>query len=138
MFAEFEKLTHERAEEGRAADGGGVQDDLPRTAGTYFGPDFQIDDQLALECFPHPALLSRVLRLQVRHGDVGRHRTQPPRAGRRCPAELQQYLGFLQGGCSKFPLELLREAGVDMVRPEPVDAALQRFGELVDELDALL
>ena len=53
-------------------------------------------------------------------------------------AELDAYLGFLSGGCSKDPLDLLRDAGVDMETPEPVNAALARFGKLVDELDALL
>jgi len=48
------------------------------------------------------------------------------------------YLRFLGGGCSKDPLDLLRDAGVDMEQPTPIDAALGRFGELVDELDRLL
>jgi oligoendopeptidase F len=53
-------------------------------------------------------------------------------------AELEAYLGFLKGGCSKWPLDLLRDAGVDMERPEAVDAALGVFGRLVGELDELL
>ena len=53
-------------------------------------------------------------------------------------AELDDYLSFLKGGCSKYPLDLLRDAGVDMETPEPVDTALKRFAELVDELDSLL
>ena len=39
--------------------------------------------------------------------------------------ELNDYLGFLKGGCSKFPLDLLRDAGVDMEKPEPVETALE-------------
>ena len=49
--------------------------------------------------------------------------------------ELDAYLNFLKTGCSKYPLELLRDAGVDMERPEPVAAALDRFENLVDALD---
>ena len=49
----------------------------------------------------------------------------------------QKILGFLRGGSSKHPLDLLRDAGVDMETPGPVDAALKRFGELVDELERL-
>jgi oligoendopeptidase F len=52
--------------------------------------------------------------------------------------ELNDYLGFLKGGCSMWPLDLLRSAGVDMETPVPVNAAMQRFGQLVDELDELL
>ena len=52
--------------------------------------------------------------------------------------ELEAYLAFLKGGCSKWPLDLLRDAGVDLEKPEPVATALLRFGELVDELGTLL
>ncbi len=48
------------------------------------------------------------------------------------------YLRFLSGGCSKDPLDLLRDAGVDMEQPAAIDAALGQFGELVEELDRLL
>jgi oligoendopeptidase F len=54
------------------------------------------------------------------------------------PQELNDYLGFLKGGCSKDPLDLLRAAGVDMEKPQSVDLALAQFGRMVDELDQLL
>jgi oligoendopeptidase F len=52
--------------------------------------------------------------------------------------ELDAYLGFLKGGCSKWPLDLLRGAGVDMESPAPVDTALKHFGQLVAELEDLV
>ena len=52
--------------------------------------------------------------------------------------ELDDYLGFLKGGCSKYPLDLLRDAGVDMEKPHAVDTALGYFEQLVGELDELL
>ena len=52
--------------------------------------------------------------------------------------ELDDYLGFLKGGCSKYPLDLLRGAGVDMEQPHAVDTALGYFERLVGELDELL
>ena len=70
----------------------------------------------------------------VRIGPVLRLAHDSPR-GRR---ELDDYLGFLKSGCSKFPLELLKDAGVDMTRPEPIQATLVYFDQLVDELDDLL
>ena len=54
------------------------------------------------------------------------------------PAELDEYQAVPEGGCSKDPLDLLRDAGVDLETPEPVGHALERFGQLVDELDRLL
>ena len=41
--------------------------------------------------------------------------------------ELDDYLSFLKGGCSKWPLDLLKDAGVDMTKPEPVATALGHF-----------
>ncbi len=52
--------------------------------------------------------------------------------------ELKDYLSFLSGGCSKWPLDLLRDAGVDMEQPAPVETALDYFESLVNELDELL
>lgn len=51
---------------------------------------------------------------------------------------VEDYLTFLKGGCSKSPIELLRNAGVDMASEKPVKEALQLFDSLIDELDALL
>jgi len=54
------------------------------------------------------------------------------------PSELDDYLGFLKAGCSEYPLDLLRNAGVDMEKPDAVDTALDYFERLVGELDELL
>jgi oligoendopeptidase F len=54
------------------------------------------------------------------------------------PGALEAYLGFLRSGASKWPLDLLRDAGVDLEQAEPVATALTRFGALVDELATLL
>ena len=50
------------------------------------------------------------------------------------PAARDRYIAFLSSGGSKYPLELLKEAGVDMTTSAPVDAALKRFGYLIQEL----
>ncbi len=51
--------------------------------------------------------------------------------------EVQDYLGFLKGGCSKTPVELLKGAGVDMTDTKVVADALKLFGELLDEMERL-
>ena len=51
---------------------------------------------------------------------------------------VKDYINFLSGGCSKSPIDLLKGAGVDMTSPEPVNQALQLFGELLDEMEALV
>ncbi len=54
------------------------------------------------------------------------------------PRELADYLGFLQGGCSKFPLDLRRGAGVDLEKPHPIDLTMHKFTRLVDSLEQLI
>lgn len=137
MFAEFEKITHEMAEAGEPLTVQALKDVYGKLLADYFGPDFAIDDELSLECLRIPHFyrafyvykyatgLSAAIALSQRvlHGG---------------DQELNDYLGFLKGGCSKDPLDLLRGAGVDMESPEPVATALTHFNTLVDELDEAL
>ena len=51
--------------------------------------------------------------------------------------ELNDYLNFLKSGGSKYPIDLLNVAGVDMSSPKPVETALKKFKNLVDELETL-
>jgi oligoendopeptidase F len=50
---------------------------------------------------------------------------------------VKDYIRFLSGGCSKSPIDLLKDAGVDMTGPEPVEQALALFDKLLDEMEAL-
>lgn len=51
---------------------------------------------------------------------------------------VEDYLGFLAGGCSKDPIDLLKGAGVDMSSPAPIQDALDLFGTLLDEMEKLM
>ncbi len=137
MFAEFEKITHKWVESGEPLTIQGLRAEYRKLLELYFGPDFVIDPQLELECLRIPHFyrafyvykyatgLSAAIALSRRVLNGG-------------AAELDDYLGFLKGGCSKWPLDLLRGAGVDMEHRGPVDAAMNHFAALVDELDELL
>jgi oligoendopeptidase F len=50
----------------------------------------------------------------------------------------ERYLNFLKAGESKYPIELLKEAGVDLTKPDAIEATARLFGRLVDELEELL
>ncbi|TWT49338.1 Oligoendopeptidase F, plasmid [Rubripirellula amarantea] len=137
MFAEFEKKTHEMAEAGEPLTVDSFKAAYRELLEAYFGPDFVIDKELELECFRIPHFyrafyvykyatgLSAAVALSRRVLEGG-------------PSELADYLSFLKGGCSKDPLDLLRDAGVDMTKPEPVATTLKRFATLTQELDSLL
>lgn len=137
MFAEFEKVIHALAEANEALTVDRLKKEYRMLLEAYFGPGFAIDPELELECLRIPHFyrafyvykyatgLSAAIALSDRVLNGGK-------------PELDAYLNFLRGGCSKYPLELLRDAGVDMASPRPVAAALEHFERLVDELDSLL
>ena len=137
MFAEFEQIVHQLAEANEPLTLDRFRAEYRKLLDAYFGPEFVIDDELSLEglriphfygafyVYKYATGLSAAIALAERVANGGQ-------------AELDAYLGFLHGGCSKDPLDLLRGAGVDMASPEPVNAALARFSKLVNELDSLL
>lgn len=137
MFAEFEKVMHALVEAGEPLTVDALRKEYRKLLDLYFGPDFVIDPELELECLRIPHFyrafyvykyatgLSAAIALSERVTGGGER-------------ELNDYLGFLRGGCSKWPLDLLRDAGVDMAKPQAVDTALAYFGKLVGELEELL
>ncbi len=137
MFAEFEKIAHAEAEQGNPLTLDRFREIYRQLLADYFGPEFVLDEQLDLECFriPHFYRAFYVYKYATGESAAISLANRVTGGGKR---ELQDYLGFLAGGCSKEPLDLLRGAGVDMEQPEPVEAALQQFGRLVEELDQLL
>ncbi|MFO0948917.1 MAG: M3 family metallopeptidase [Planctomycetota bacterium] len=137
MFAEFEKITHELAERNEPLTLDRFRSEYRTLLEAYFGPDFSIDDELSMECFRIPHFYRAFYVYKYATG-MSAAVSLSQRVLHGGQAELDDYLGFLKGGCSKYPLDLLRGAGVDMERPEPVDTALDHFGALVDELDRLM
>jgi len=137
MFAEFEKRTHEACEAGEALTVQSFTQMYGDLLTAYVGPDFQLDEQLRLECFRIPHFYNAFYVYKYATG-LSAAIALSDRVLHGGNAELNDYLGFLQGGCSQDPLDLLRGAGVDMASPAPIAAAMQRFADLVDQLDACL
>lgn len=137
MFAEFEKITHEMCENGDPLTVDAFKEVYSGLLKDYFGPDFAIDEELSLECFRIPHFYRAFYVYQYATG-LAAAIALSQRVLNGGEKELTDYLGFLGGGCSKYPLDLLRDAGVDLEKPEPVDTALKHFASLVDELDSVL
>jgi oligoendopeptidase F len=137
MFAEFERLAHASVENSEPLTLDRIKAIYHDLLKLYFGPGFTLDPELDLECLRVPHFYRAFYVYQYATGMSAAialaHRVAG--GGRR---ELDDYLGFLRGGCSKDPLDLLRAAGVDMEKPSGVDNALRQFGPMVEELDSLL
>jgi oligoendopeptidase F len=137
MFAEFEKLTHSSVEAGEPLTVDRFKEIYHGLLKLYFGPDFTLDPELDVECLRVPHFYRAFYVYKYATG-MSAAMALVDRVTSGGPQELNDYLGFLKGGCSKDPLDLLRAAGVDMEKPQSVDLALAQFGRMVDELDQLL
>ncbi len=137
MFAEFERKSHASAEAGEPLTLDRIRSLYRELLDAYFGPTFVIDTQLELECLRIPHFYNAFYVYKYATG-LAAAITLAKKVAEGEPGALDRYLGFLKGGSSKWPLDLLRDAGVDLEQPEPVAIALTRFGELVDELGTLL
>jgi len=137
MFAEFEKLTHSLAEQNEPLTVERFKSVYRELLEAYFGPDFVLDAELSLECFRIPHFYHAFYVYKYATG-LSAAIALAERVTSGTNGAVRDYLKFLQCGCSKDPLDLLRDAGVDMEKPAPVDTALSYFRRLVDELDELL
>ncbi len=137
MFAEFEKISHALVEAGEPLTVETLKNEYGKLLADYFGPDFTIDDELKLECLRIPHFYSAFYVYKYATG-LSAAIALSERVLSGGKTELNDYLSFLKGGSSKWPLDLLKDAGVDMTQPEPVDTALAYFERLVEELDELL
>ena len=137
MFAEFELRIAELSQQGQTLTAELLSDEYRKLNAAYYGEDIVLDEQIALEWARIPHFYYNYYVFQYATGY-----SAAIALSQRILAEgesaVKDYLGFLSGGCSKTPIDLLRGAGVDMTTPEPVESALALFGELLDEMEALL
>ncbi len=136
MFAEFELNIGRMVAEGQTLTADVLCQEYKRLNELYFGPDMVMDDQIALEWARIPHFYYNYYVFQYATGYSAAIALSRKILKEGEPA-VKDYLGFLSGGCSKSPIDLLKGAGVDMTSPAPVNAALELFGELLDEMEEL-
>jgi oligoendopeptidase F len=140
QFAEFELRAHEMAEKGQPLTGEALDKLYADITRKYYGHDKGVsivDDYVAHEWsfIPHfyrtyyvfqyatSFTASAALAAKVLEGD---------------PAATKRYLAFLGSGGSKYPIELLRDAGVDMTTDEPLELTMKKMNRVMDEMEKLL
>ncbi|GAB3668013.1 oligoendopeptidase F [Halopiger thermotolerans] len=136
LFAEFEHEAHRLEEEGEALTADRLDELYRELKAQYYEPA-AIDDRIAREWMRIPHFYRAFYVYQYATG-ISAALAITDRIfdeGERAAAD---YLEFLQQGSREYPLELLRIAGVDMSSSEPIDRALETYGDRLDELDALL
>ncbi|MFL6595027.1 MAG: oligoendopeptidase F [Chthoniobacterales bacterium] len=137
MFAEFEKVIHAIEESGEALTLDVFKSEYRKLLDAYFGDAVTIDPQLELEGLRIPHFYSAFYVYKYATG-ISAAVALSERVLAKQPAAVESYLAFLNSGGSKFPLETLRTAGVDMTTPEPVERTIALFERRLTELEELL
>jgi len=137
MFAEFEKITHELEESGTPLTVDILRAEYRKLLIKYFGPEMILEDISDLEGLRIPHFYRAFYVYKYSTG-ISAAIALADRVMNGSKSEREDYFTFLKSGGSRFPIDALKIAGVDMSSPEPVYAACDSFGLLVDELDKLL
>jgi oligoendopeptidase F len=137
MFAEFEKLTHEAVERGDSLTSEYLCELYAGLNAKYFGPHVATDDHIAMEWarIPHFYRAFYVYKYATGYSAATALADGILTIG---PAAVRDYIHFLKLGDSDDPIELLKIAGVDMSRPEPIENAMRVFEGLVYDLEELV
>jgi oligoendopeptidase F len=137
MFAEFEKIIHAIEERGDPLTLDVFRSEYRKLLEAYFGAGVVLDPELDLECLRIPHFYSAFYVYKYATG-LSAAVALSQQVLSKQPGAVEAYLGFLRSGGSKFPLETLQAAGVDMMTAGPVESTLRLFERRLDELEALL
>jgi oligoendopeptidase F len=137
MFAEFEKQVHEIEENGGPLTLNAFCKVYRDLLQAYFGPRFEIDEELSIECLRIPHFYSAFYVYKYATG-ISASISLADQVLKGGVPEVDAYLRFLKSGGSKFPIETLRDAGVDMQSPDPIENAMNLFQRRIGQLRELL
>jgi oligoendopeptidase F len=137
MFAEFEKIIHAVEESGDALTLDVFRAQYHKLLETYFAENFVLDPELDLECLRIPHFYHAFYVYKYATG-ISAAVTLSQRVLAGEPGSVEAYRNFLRSGGSKYPLETLKAAGVDMSTPTPIESTLSLFEQRLDELEELL
>lgn len=137
LFAEFELFVHERVERGEPITPKILSEKFIELNRFYYGDDLHLPPTLGIEWARIPHFYYNFYVYQYATG-ISAACALAHRMERGGPKEQHEYLTFLQSGSSRFPIDLLADAGVDMLSSQPVAQAIHRFDELLDQFEHLL
>ncbi|NOU97973.1 oligoendopeptidase F [Paenibacillus sp. LMG 31456] len=136
MFAEFEKITHERAEQGDSLTPQELSKIYYDLNLQYYGKDMVVDKDIEMEWarIPHFYNSFYVYKYATGFSAATSFSKQILEEGQ--PA-VDRYLGFLKSGGSDYSINILKRAGVDMSSPEPIKQAMDVFKDLLEQMEKL-
>ena len=137
MFAEFEHKINRAAEGGEPLTAENLSRMYEETIRQYYGPELTWDPEYAITWIriPHFYRNFYVYKYATSYAAA---QALSQKVLKKEPGALDAYLNFLSSGSSKYPLDLLKDAGVDMSKPDPIDTTMRKLASLVDEMEKLL
>ena len=135
MFAEFEKIVHEKNQAGESLTMEVMNQIYHDLNVLYYGPDMVVDPEIDYEWMRIPHFYNAFYVYQYATGFSAAVAFSKKILGEGKPAVDVYISNFLCGGCSKDPIDLLAAAGVDMSTPKPVEEALTVFEECLDQFE---
>jgi len=137
MFAEFEKSIHDLSEQGQALTPELLAKEYHDLNQKYYGQSIVVDDEIDIEWARIPHFYYNFYVYQYATG-FSAAITLSQKILEEGQDAVDKYLNFLKSGSSDYPIELLKQAGVDMTTPDPIEKALKVFEELVEEMKELV
>lgn len=137
MFAEYERWSHARVEAGEALTPDALSEQYAELCQRYYGPDVMVGEHTAIEWARIPHFYRGFYVFQYATGLSAAAALSKMLIEEGAPAR-ERYLRFLSSGSSNYSLDLLKDAGVDMTTPEPIEKALDVFEGLLSELERLM
>ncbi|MFB4324353.1 oligoendopeptidase F [Priestia sp. BR_2] len=136
MFAEFEKIVHERVESGESLTPQDLSDIYYELNVKYHGKGMQVDKEIGMEWarIPHFYNSFYVYKYATGFSAAASFSKQILEEGQ--PA-VDRYLGFLKSGGSDYSINILKKAGVDMSSPEPIREAMSVFEDVINQMEQL-
>src|SRR5436305_8875683 len=137
MFAEFEQLTHSRAEEGEPLTADSLSALYHELNVKYYGGVAVVDELIDIEWARIPHFYTSFYVYQYATGISAANALSQQILREGAPA-VQRYLNFLSSGSSEYSIELLKKARVDMTSPEPVRQTCLLFESYLKQIEELL
>lgn len=137
MFAEFEKIAYSRVEAGEALTATELRALFKELYSKYWGPAMNVDDEEEYTWARIPHFYYNFYVYQYATGMAASEALVGLVKKEGQPA-VDRYLGFLKAGKSKYSIDILKDAGVDMTQPQAVKAVIDKMTSILDEMEGLL
>ncbi|MBK5200251.1 MAG: oligoendopeptidase F [Spirochaetaceae bacterium] len=137
MFAEYEHTMHVLAEEGKPITLDIMRGEYKKLLELYFGDDVILEENSDLEGLRIPHFYSSYYVYKYATG-ISAAIALSRKVLNGNEDDLKEYMSFLKSGGSKFPIDTLKMAGVDMRSPQPIDNAIKHFENMLNEFESIV